>query len=61
MISKALLGISDLSPMQHAGGAARILKCRGNRKPKDKFEEKILKTLRGPVVMSFKTYFVPFY
>lgn len=37
--------------LQHAGGAAKILQCRGTRPPKDELEKQLLKALRGPVTV----------
>lgn len=47
---QTLIGVSSEGSVQHIGGAAKILKCRGTRPPTNDMEEKILMCLRGPVV-----------
>jgi hypothetical protein len=44
------MGVETAASLVHAGGAATILKCRGTRPPKNELEEKLLLSLRGPVV-----------
>ncbi|PNS13838.1 hypothetical protein CAC42_1329 [Sphaceloma murrayae] len=51
LIVETLSGLDKGKILSHAGGAAGILKARGAVKSKNEFEDKILLSLRGPVIM----------
>ncbi|PSK57914.1 hypothetical protein B9Z65_9116 [Elsinoe australis] len=51
LIVETLSGLDKGKVLGHAGGAASILKARGVARSKNPFEDKILLSLRGPVIM----------
>ncbi|KAF4554099.1 Hypothetical protein D9617_5g069750 [Elsinoe fawcettii] len=51
LIVETLSGLDKEKVLSHAGGAAGILKARGHAKSRNAFEDKILLSLRGPVIM----------
>ena len=46
------MGENEMALVGHSGGAAQILKSRGSAGPKNEFEQKLMLSLRGPVVRS---------
>ncbi|KAL8870571.1 MAG: hypothetical protein Q9174_003419, partial [Haloplaca sp. 1 TL-2023] len=51
MVTQLLLYPSQNLTYSHSEGAARLLKARGLGDPRDKFEQMLLATLRGPLVL----------
>lgn len=54
LICEALNGPKDdwaMNLLTHAGGAAKIIKSRGYKKSTSDFEERVLLSLRGPIVL----------
>ena len=49
-VTQAFCGYLGAQSLPHAGGAAKVLKCRGNKPATDTFSKTLLLSLRGPVV-----------